>query len=41
MYDFTHDPLSKNYQRITAPGRYAYLATAAAAELPVYGKLRI
>lgn len=40
-YDSKHDPLSKDYDRATAPGRYAYAATAAAAELPVYGVPRI
>ena len=40
-YDSTKDPLSKQYARAQAPGRYAYLATAAASELPVYGKPRI
>jgi hypothetical protein len=40
-FDSRLDVISRDFKRATAPGRYAYAATAAAAELPVYGKLRI
>jgi hypothetical protein len=40
-YNSSLDVISRDFKRAAAPGRYAYAATAAAAELPVYGKLRI
>jgi hypothetical protein len=40
-FDSRLDVISRDFERATAPGRYGYTATAASAELPVYGKLRV
>lgn len=40
-YDSRRDPLSKDYCRSTAPGRYGYLVVPGADELLLYGKPRI